>query len=192
MRGISNSKGRDTELSNEASWCSYSRATLCAILCILAVSTSAVAQDANNANLVEKGRQIFSLACVQCHAAAHTTIQRKPASGWRKTVYTMISRGAPVLPGETDTLVAYLTATYGPSSSPAALQNTPAATAPAGSEVVTASCGSCHPAAVVFGAVKSDNEWKATIRQMRTLGASISEAQEKQILDYLTRRPAAK
>ena len=61
MRGIPNRKRSDTDLCNEAkSWSSYSRATLCTLLCILAVSTWAVAQDANNANLVEKGRQILA------------------------------------------------------------------------------------------------------------------------------------
>jgi mono/diheme cytochrome c family protein len=145
---------------------------LCAV-----VVTDVRAQD------VAKGRQVFSLACVQCHGPSHTTIQRKPATGWRKTVYTMISRGAPVLPGETEALVAYLTSAYGPTST--------AQPIPAGGEFVAASCGTCHPAAVVFGSRKSESDWQATIKRMRSQGANITDTQEKEILDYLVKTLAA-
>src|SRR5262249_19734013 len=146
-------------------------------------------QETNNEDLAAKGRQIFGVACVQCHGAGHTVIQRKPAAGWRKTVYTMISRGAPVLLGETVALVAYLTSTYGPASPPPHLQHASALSQPLrpGSELVASSCGTCHPSAVVFGSRKSKNAWETTIKQMRTLGASITDAQEKEILDYLLR-----
>ena len=71
---------------------------------------------------VKRGREIFQVACVQCHGTSEITIQRKPAKGWQKTVYSMIGRGAPVLSGEIDPLVAFLTATYGPASPPPVLK----------------------------------------------------------------------
>jgi len=141
------------------------------------------AQERNNADLVTKGRQVFALTCTQCHGASHTTIQRKPAAGWRKTVYTMISRGAPVLPGETEALVAYLTSSFGPGSTQQPI--------PAGGEIVAGSCGTCHPAALVFGTRKSESDWTATVKRMRSLGASMTDTQEKEILDYLIRNLAA-
>lgn len=171
------------------------RSLLTLVLFCLAVASgwgpgvSAATQGSDNAGLVAKGRELFGLACVQCHGASHTTIQRKPEAGWRKTVYTMISRGAPVLPGEVDVLVGYLTSVYGPASPPAALENPSAskATLPAGSELIVSTCGTCHPAGVVFGSRKSENAWRATVKQMRSLGASITDAQEKEILAYLVK-----
>ena len=141
----------------------------------------AAMQGAGNTELALKGREVFSVACVQCHAASHTVIQRKAAQGWRKTVYTMISRGAPVLPGEVDALVAYLTSAYGPSSPASTGQQT----LPAGNEIIVSSCGSCHPAGVVFASRKTEADWRATVKQMRSLGAGITDIQEKEILDYL-------
>jgi cytochrome c5 len=143
----------------------------------------AAMQGAGNAELASKGREVFSVACVQCHAASHTVIQRKAAAGWKKTVYTMISRGAPVLPGEVDALVAYLTSAYGPNSPSAAGQQT----LPAGSEIIVSSCGSCHPAGIVLASRKTEADWKATVKQMRSFGAGITDSQEKEILDYLVK-----
>ena len=163
------------------------------LVCLMVVAgnpskASAAMQGAGNAELALKGREVFSVACVQCHAASHTVIQRKAAAGWKKTVYTMISRGAPVLPGEVDALVAYLTSAYGPSSPPTS--TTGQQTLPSGSEIVVSSCGSCHPAGVVLASRKTEAEWRATVKQMRSLGAGITDNQEKEILDYLVKNLA--
>jgi len=161
------------------------------LACLMAVAgmppkARAAMQGAGNAELALKGREVFSVACVQCHAASHTTIQRKAAAGWKKTVYTMISRGAPVLPGEVDALVAYLSSAYGPSSPSGVGQQTP----PAGSEMIVSSCGSCHPAGVVLASRKTEAEWRATVKHMRSLGAGITDSQEREILDYLVKNLA--
>ena len=67
---------------------------------------------------VEEGKEAFGQACVQCHNMSRTQMQRKTADGWRDTVYSMISRGAPVMPDEIEPLIDYLAVTYGPGATP--------------------------------------------------------------------------
>jgi mono/diheme cytochrome c family protein len=163
-----------------------------ALVFCFAIAASGAMQTADNPELVKKGRELFGVTCVQCHGAGHITVQRKTAANWKKTVYTMISRGAPVLPGEADALVAYLTSAYGPASPPPALDNPAAAQQPlpAGSDLIVSSCGSCHAARFVFGSRKPESDWKATVMQMRSFGATITDAQEKEILAYLLKNNA--
>ena len=75
----------------------------------------------SQSQVVSEGRNIFGQACIQCHGIGHIMIKGKTEEGWRDTVYSMISRGAQMMPDEIDPLIAYLAATYRPdSAAPAA------------------------------------------------------------------------
>jgi mono/diheme cytochrome c family protein len=141
-----------------------------------------------------KGREVFGKNCLSCHGMRETSIQRKNESGWRESVYSMISRGAQVQPSEIEPLVFYLAATYGPSTAsvdPGAADSVSGgagAILPAGEgrEILLRNCGTCHLPGVVAASHKSKDEWTETIERMVRLGAKLPNVNQKATLaDYL-------
>ena len=139
--------------------------------------------------LVDQGREAFGQACVQCHGLNRTTIQRKSAQGWRGTVYSMISRGSPLMPDEIEPIIAYLAATYGPDAAPpggsgesssesSALPDEP------GREILVRSCVQCHAMEMILGAKKSEAEWKQTVDRMVGYGANVSSEEQSLVVKY--------
>ena len=61
-----------------------------------------------------EGRNLILQGCVQCHELRNTVSQRKKEAGWRRTVSEMIWRGAPLSADETETIIKYLAASFGP------------------------------------------------------------------------------
>ena len=61
-----------------------------------------------------EGKEIVLAACVQCHGLGDIISHRMDAKAWQKSVLDMVARGAQLLPGESETLVAYLSANFGP------------------------------------------------------------------------------
>ncbi len=102
-------------------WASFS----CVVMALFLVATQYVGTGRGSPPTeplqVEEGREAFGQACVQCHGMSRTQIPRKTADGWRNPVYSMISRGAPVMPDEIEPLIDYLSATYGPGATPPAV-----------------------------------------------------------------------
>ena len=85
---------------------------LLVFLGVLAVAPAAAAQSQKKPD----GEALLGQACVQCHDLTIVASQRKSAVEWRRTVNEMIWRGAPLLPGESETLARYLSAALGPDS----------------------------------------------------------------------------
>jgi cytochrome c5 len=137
---------------------------------------------------VDKGKEVFSVACTGCHGANHVTIQRKPLAAWQKTVYTMIGRGAQIMPDEIEPLAAFLTATYGPASPLPVVRGAPAGAPqplPPGGEIVVRSCSGCHSMNLIFGSRRSLAAWRNTINSMRSNGARISDGDVEALAVYL-------
>lgn len=133
-----------------------------------------------------EGSEVFGLACTGCHGLRETQIQRKTADQWRNTVYSMISRGAPLMPDEIDPLTAYLAATYGPDSPPpisggVSSQDETALPKGPGRRILVGSCYSCHALELPINSRKSEADWNETISRMVTFGATITP-QEQEIL----------
>ena len=59
------------------------------------------------------GSDIAARSCVVCHSAMLVTQQAKDSLGWEKTLVLMEKWGAPVAPGEHDSLCTYLLARFG-------------------------------------------------------------------------------
>ena len=59
------------------------------------------------------GKPVADRACTICHSPMLTTQQAKDSAAWQKTVKLMESWGAPVLPAEHDTLIAWLVRNFG-------------------------------------------------------------------------------
>ena len=60
------------------------------------------------------GDDIAARSCVVCHSAMLVTQQAKDSLGWEKTLALMEKWGAPVAPGEHDSLRTYLLSRFGP------------------------------------------------------------------------------
>jgi len=61
-----------------------------------------------------EARAIILSACVQCHNLRNTVAQRKTADRWRRTVNEMIWRGTPLTADEAETIIKYLSLSFGP------------------------------------------------------------------------------
>jgi mono/diheme cytochrome c family protein len=145
---------------------------------------------------LDKGRAILGKTCAQCHRVDHVNMQRKTEEGWRDTVYSMISRGAQVMPDEIEPLTAYLTANFGPDSPfPAARVNSSAGNTSlpneAGKSILERSCVGCHALELVTSARKSEAEWRETIDRMLTFGANLTSEEQRIVTEYATQHLGA-
>ncbi len=167
-------------------WASFS----CVALALLFAATQyEMAANPAEPLQVEEGREAFGQACVQCHNISRTQIQRKTADGWRVTVYSMISRGAPVMPDEIEPLIDYLAATYGPSSAPPAVggedsQGGSALPDEPGREILVGNCSTCHSLELPLNMRQSEAEWSATISTMVAYGAQVTPQEQEILVKY--------
>src|SRR5262245_7820828 len=60
------------------------------------------------------GNALAAQRCLMCHSATLITQQAKDSAGWARTLGTMKTWGTPLDSAETDTLLRWLVATYGP------------------------------------------------------------------------------
>ncbi len=138
---------------------------------------------------VEEGKEAFGQACVQCHGISRTQIQRKTADKWRDTVYSMISRGAPVMPDEIEPLIDYLAVTYGPGAVPPAgggqgSQEGSALPDGPGRAIFVGNCSACHSMEMPMTMRQSEAEWNATISTMVAYGAQITPQEQEILVKY--------
>jgi mono/diheme cytochrome c family protein len=99
-------------------------AGLASVACTKPVPTStsfgadtAVA-SASDAATPADGKALVTTACLSCHAEEMLAQQRLPREKWAATVKKMTGWGANLDPTDTDALVAYLAASYGPDAGP--------------------------------------------------------------------------
>ncbi len=139
---------------------------------------------------VEKGREAFGQVCVNCHGLSKSAILRKDSERWRGTVYSMISRGAQLMPDEIEPVIAYLSATYGPDSPPPNLgdDGSQAQVLPEGPgrAILVRSCFQCHAVDLVVQSRKAEREWKDTVARMVGHGANITSQEQEVLLRYAT------
>jgi cytochrome c5 len=152
-----------------------------------AAAVSAAAQAGDQAQ-IEKGRTAVGQVCAACHNNIARMIQthRKSADQWKDTVYSMIGRGALILPEEIGPLAAFLAATAGPNSRPAA---TPALTSPPGPEsegrtILERNCQMCHDVGIATKK-QAEETWGAVIAKMMTYGATLTPAEQQKLVEYL-------
>jgi cytochrome c5 len=132
---------------------------------------------------IQKGREAVGQVCTPCHENILRIIQihKKTPVEWRNTVYSMIGRGAQILPDEVEPLTAFLSSNAG----------RPAAAAPAalpeaeGRTILQQRCQQCHDLAT---ATKQPavGDWKAVITRMVAYGADVGPADQQKLVDYLS------
>jgi cytochrome c5 len=160
----------------------------------IAAQVSATAPNAQQAQ-VDRGRQVVGQTCVACHTNILRMLQihKKSADQWKDTVYSMVGRGAQIMPDEMDSVTAFLVATAGgnretSSQAPGggrrpgrAEQQAPEAE---GRAVLQRTCQQCHDMATATTKLPSE-DWTAVIAKMMTYGAKLTPADQQKLAEYL-------
>src|ERR1700716_1280216 len=135
-----------------------------------------------------EGRDIVAVACTQCHGLNTIMAIRDGSAGWRQFVNYMIMKGAQVSDREVDTIVQYLTASFGPNSPPAAGAG-PAllASLPAGSgkELVEARSVTCPDLLRIVASRRQKSDWDAIVANMIDRGAAATPQERQTMVSYL-------
>jgi mono/diheme cytochrome c family protein len=162
-------------------------ASLVASLALLVAATPLRAQTAPTLPPGE-GRDTVANVCTGCHTL-NTIVQiRDGEAGWRQFVSYMIMKGAQVSVHDSDVIVAYLTANFGPNSPPAAGAPPPAVVtlpAGAGKDLVEARCVTCHDLTRVVASRRQKADWDAIVTNMASRGATATPDERQAIVAYL-------
>jgi len=159
---------------------------------LLATSMQLLAQAPANALPAGDGKELLAVACTQCHGLRPIVMLRDGPAGWKATVSDMILRGAQLSPPETDTVIQYLSKSFGPGSAgvKTAAQPEKAAVVSlpdgAGKDVVEARCTLCHGLERIAGEKRSNQEWTDTVKNMVDRGLSASPEEIQAMTAYLT------
>jgi mono/diheme cytochrome c family protein len=154
---------------------------------------AAAGRTANDNALAEKGRSVVVNVCVACHTNILRIVQvhKKSPAQWKDTVYSMIGRGAQVMPDEIDAVASFLSAgaVYIQSPTPAASRQgsgTPRNQAAGGEgrQLLEQNCQQCHDLATASTKLRSE-EWNGVIEKMVNYGARVSATDKQKLIDYL-------
>ncbi len=131
-----------------------------------------------------EGREIVSVACVQCHQPTIIMTLREGPTGWRFHVHDMILRGAQIKNAEVETVVNYLASNFAPGV------NLPPATAVTlpegeGKQLVEQRCVACHDLQKVGTERLGRKDWDRVVGHMLDIGAPMTPDEAKTITAYL-------
>ena len=145
----------------------------------LLAATSALAQTQLPQG---EGRDLVAAVCTQCHALTPITATRYGPTGWRRFVYNMVLRGAQLRPSETETVINYLSANFGP-----ALHGVGQVTLPngPGKELTEIRCTGCHDLDRVAGVKRRKQDWPVIVANMVDRGAAATPDDAQAIAAYL-------
>jgi cytochrome c5 len=158
------------------------------VVWIVGAAAVPVAAQGGDQAQIEKGRTAVGQICAACHnnIARMIQIHKKTADQWKDTVYSMIGRGALILPEEIGPLTAFLAATAGPNSRPAAspAQTSSAAPASEGRAILERTCQMCHDVEIATKK-QATEEWSAVVSKMMTYGVTLTAAEQQKLIEYL-------
>ena len=164
----------------------------------LAAQVTASATNDQQAQ-IEKGRQAVGQTCAACHAGIlrMAQAQKQNQEQWKDTIFSMIGRGAEILPDEIEPMAAFLASTSARSGSANAQ---PAQTGGGGRQgagrpeqqgpeadgraILQRTCQQCHDMATATTKLPSE-DWSAVIAKMMAYGARLTPADQQKIIEYL-------
>jgi cytochrome c5 len=153
------------------------------LMLLVASSGPLQAQPANPLPEGE-GRALVATACTQCHALTPIVTGRDGANGWRRHVQNMVLRGAQLNAAETETVIQYLTANFGPGMrlpEPAKISLPDGA----GKDLVETRCTICHDLQRVAGVKRLKRDWPMVVDNMMMRGATATPDEARTMTDYL-------
>ncbi len=133
------------------------------------------------------GRDLVTVACSQCHGLGAIVNLRDGAAGWKETTQIMIMRGAPLTLEESDVVVRYLSAHFGPGaglmpSGPGSAVSLPDGT---GKPLVVSRCMLCHDLSRVVAVRRTKQSWDLVVRNMVARGTPATAEEIETISSYL-------
>lgn len=159
----------------------------------LEAQEAARAQSGQQAQ-VEKGREVVGQVCVACHTNILRMVQvhRQSSEQWKDTVYSMIGRGAQVMPDEVEAVTAFLASNAGGNVQPAnrtanagrAARDDQQMPEGEGKAILQRTCQQCHDLATA-STKQATEEWSAVIVKMMTYGAKLTPADQQKLIAYL-------
>lgn len=135
-----------------------------------------------------EGRDLVASVCTGCHTLTTIVQIRDGSAGWRQFVNYMIMKGAQVSEHDSDTIVQYLTASFGPDSPPAAGAPPPvvvALPAGAGKDLVESRCVTCHDLLRIVASRRPRSDWDGIVANMVNRGATATPDERQTIVSYL-------
>jgi cytochrome c5 len=141
-------------------------------LLMLAAAAGAAGQSSSTP---EKGEQVLSGSCLNCHDIRPIQITALDKEGWNGIVEAMIDRGANVDKMDMPALVDYLARIYGPLPDGA------------GKKILLNTCTLCHDLTRVKRTQHDPEGWQELLSAMMNEGAMISEQDYPVLLAYLAR-----
>jgi mono/diheme cytochrome c family protein len=167
---------------SRASWLS-----LCGGVALLAAASTVLHAQAPGGLPPGEGRELVAVVCSQCHGLNTIMAVRDGPAGWRQFVNYMIMKGAPVGEGETETIVQYLAASFGPAQQPPPSPASLAALPPgAGKELIEARCVACHDLTRIVASKRQKAEWDGIVANMVARGAYATPEERQTLVAYLT------
>jgi cytochrome c5 len=148
---------------------------------------------------IEKGRTAVGQTCAACHAGIMrmAQAQKQNQEQWKDTIFSMIGRGAEILPDEIDPIAAFLAATSAGAGNGQADAQTaqrgggrqgPGRPEQAGnadgSAILQRTCQQCHDMKTATTKTASE-EWSAVIAKMVGYGAKLSPPDQQKLIEYL-------
>lgn len=143
---------------------------------------------------VAKGREVVGQACVACHTNILRMVQvhKQSPEQWKDIVYSMIGRGAQVMPDEIDAVIVFLSTNAGGNGEPTSRASAGGRGARGeqqgpddeGRAILQRTCQQCHDLATASTKLSSE-EWSAVIAKMMTYGAKLTPADQEKLIAYL-------
>jgi len=141
--------------------------------------------------------QLIRKNCIQCHGIDDYAFFALDRNGWQSLLETKhkspLAEGTPVLSDkDQNTLLDYLVAKFGPTSTPFPRSYVPPEITeffsdPEALLVLNRSCVSCHSLDRVLNSRYSADEWRVIAVQMKTRGATISNEDLERLVEWLAR-----
>jgi len=138
-------------------------------------TAAAVLAAAQDAPAVNKGEQVMSGSCLNCHDIRPIQITALDSAGWTGIVEAMIERGALVDRLDVPPLIEHLSRTYGPLPDGA------------GKKILLNTCTVCHDLSRVKRTALDREGWQDLLGAMLNEGAMLSEQDFPVLLAYLAR-----
>lgn len=172
------------------------------VICLVAAfwSRPLLAQDSaappsanDNTALIEKGRLVVADVCVACHTNISRIVQvhKQSPAEWRNAVYSMIGRGAQVMPDEIQAVTLFLSNSGSTAGVRGELQQNVASGASAdrptesdAKNIFERNCQQCHDLATASTKQPSE-DWASVIARMAGYGARLNSADQRKLIDYL-------
>ena len=137
--------------------------------------TAAAVAAAGQGAAPNKGEQVLSGSCLNCHDIRPIQITALDKDGWNGIVEAMIDRGANVDKMDVPALVDYLAGIYGPLPDGA------------GKTILLNTCTLCHDLTRVKRTQHDVEGWQELLSAMLNEGAMLSEQDYPVLLAYLAR-----